>query len=231
MHSLRPGRAPSAQAALPGPRPGACRAPAAHAPRAPRAAACRPRACPPRTLPHASACAPASPACAPSLLPRPAQRPPSRHSCLSCDTGSLVSCHCTSQYKFYNTLFSLNQPPLAIHPTVLQYDFFLTQPALLAFKSRNTHYLTIQFLPSNLQYNFVLQLNLHYSCNIIFFFLQYKWAVAHSRFFFFCTNFFFSILTIIIIIIFNYFQHLKKFTKITKNHHFFFIFLDTQTNS
>ena len=70
-----------------------------------------------------------------------------------------------------NTIFQLSS--LAIHSCILQYNFHVVCfPTILQYN------VAIQFLPSlaiqslattqpRLQYNFVLQLNLHYSCNTI----------------------------------------------------------------
>ena len=70
-----------------------------------------------------------------------------------------------------NTIFQL--PFLAIHSCILQYNFHVVCfPTILQYN------VAIQFPPSlaiqslattqpRLQYKFVLQLNLHYSCNII----------------------------------------------------------------
>ena len=70
-----------------------------------------------------------------------------------------------------NTIFQL--PFLAIHSCILQYTFYVVCfPTILKYN------VAIQFPPSlaiqslattqpRLQYNFVLQLNLHYSCNTI----------------------------------------------------------------
>ena len=70
-----------------------------------------------------------------------------------------------------NTIFQL--PSLAIHSCILQYNFHVVCfPTILQYN------VAIQFPPSlaiqslattqpRLQYNFVLQLNLHYSCNTI----------------------------------------------------------------
>ena len=71
----------------------------------------------------------------------------------------------------YNTIFQL--PSLAIHSCILQYNFHVVCfPIILQYN------VAIQFPPSlaiqslaitqpRLQYNFVLQLNLDYSCNTI----------------------------------------------------------------
>ena len=70
-----------------------------------------------------------------------------------------------------NTIFQL--PSLVIHSCILQYNFHVVCfPTILQYN------VAIQFPPSlaiqslattqpRLQYNFVLQLNLHYSCNTI----------------------------------------------------------------
>ena len=111
VHSPRPARVPRPSAQRPGrtpamPLPHACRAlPRAPAARAPRTVLARTPACAPRA-PCCLPCLPARPAPthpAPARAQRPAACAPSslalavsRHSCLSCDTGSPVSC-CNTQ--------------------------------------------------------------------------------------------------------------------------------------
>ena len=89
--------------------------------------------------------------------------------------------YCWSQYKnciaaqftFFTTTLQFQLPFLAIHSCILQYNFYVVCfPTILQYN------VAIQFPPSlaiqsltttqpRLQYNFVLQLNLHYSCNTI----------------------------------------------------------------
>ena len=79
---------PSASSAQPVASPRVCRL------RLPKLPLRAPRSC--CRLPHKPVVAcPARPA---ACSARPSAM--SRHSCLSCDTGSPVSCHCTSQYNF-----------------------------------------------------------------------------------------------------------------------------------
>ena len=70
-----------------------------------------------------------------------------------------------------NTIFQL--PSLAIHSCILQYSFYVVCfPTILQYNVaiQFPHSLAVQSLATTqprLQYNFVLQLNLHYSCNTI----------------------------------------------------------------
>ena len=163
-----PSRAPCLPCALPAARP-ACRVPRAPAPRlraqhqhAQRlpAPACAPRA---RPTPHA--CGPQRP----RLRPTPAR--PSAHACaprlrapaptpapqLPSPCYIVTQAHPSSQYSLYCNTNLL--------PTKLYCNTVSSRPATSI--AIQTSPLTILFWPSNLQYNFVLQLNLHYSCNTI----------------------------------------------------------------
>ena len=93
------------------------------------------------------------------------------------------------------------------------------QPALL------NHYIATQcnpiaIQPKHLQASFSAIQKLYCNTKSFFFLSQYNWAVAQKRFCIKKKKFRFLFINIYIFI---YFQHLKKFTKITKNH-FFFIF-------
>ena len=171
------------------PRPLACRAHAAHAP---RAAACHPRAY--RALPRARACccAPRPRACSarPRAHARPAStaRPLAQRPRLRAPAACALYCRYSdyivawlgtllqyspalpsplSQYKILYCSSKISQPKPLSHNTssVLQYTLCLAYPLRIALQG------TIS------QYNFA-----YTSCNTI-------WAVA--KFHFSCTNFFF----------------------------------------
>ena len=165
VHNPWPARAPKRR--LP-----AARSPPAAGAREP-ACACSPRACLP-------------PALVPSAV--------SRHSCLSCNTGSPVSCH--------NTPGCIAIQPCLLQPFQPQYsrlycDTISLQPSLLQYNlslllCNTTQCIAIQFFFSTIFFSalsLAIQLqDLQYK-NFVF--SQYNWAVAQKRF---CTsNFFFFI--------------------------------------
>ena len=197
MHSTKPARAPAVHA----PRaPRRCRSPAARAP-----AACAPRTVPARARPtHAPLCfaralLPAVPACAPRARPAP----PARAYCAQ----HAVSWPCSVLYR--NTAPDLG---LYCHNTifVLRYNFptalMQYNPATLLLPAYNT-------ISSAIHFTFQQCIAIHQALQA--FKLQYKWAVAHSRFapeifkIFFFSFFHYKYIYIyiyILLIFFHYFQ-------------------------
>ena len=239
--AARPGRPPrpSAQAARPAPRPRAPE-PAPRLPRAPRACRALSRAC---HLPRAPALAqrpharvtlqPRAPR-APQCLLTPTACAPQRPLAPRARAPTHDRLHALRAPRACPAPQRAQQPSPLVTIQFLYCDIIFLQPSCNTILQHYSSQPAIQYL---LQYTSPSSSVLQYtkpfkplSCNTIFS-LQYKWAVAHSRFF--CTKiyiFFFSILTIIIIIISHYFQHLEKSLKSLLKKPFFFILFNTQIN-